>query len=198
MDPLTLIAADLELRHFRVSDAPRVLQACRDPESIRWLPGLPQPYEQHHAEYYCATHSVAGWAARPLALAVTDVATGVLLASVGPVQWQPAEHRAEIGYWVHPDARGRGVATRATRAVSRWLLTEAAVRRLELLADVENLPSQRVAEKSGFTREGLLRDRITGWRRPDGSTDPDVHRDAYGYSLLPADLADSPDRAGRT
>lgn len=190
MDPLTLIADDLELRPFRVSDAPRVLQACRDPESIHWLPGLPQPYEQHHARFYCARNSAEGWliADRPQALAVTDRGSGLLLASVGVVGWAAAEQSAEIGYWTHPDARGRGVCTRATAAVSRWLLTEAGVGRLELLADVDNVASQRVATSVGFTCEGRLRNRLSGWRRPDGSTDPDVRRDAYGYSLLPADL----------
>ncbi len=188
VDPLTMIVEELQLRPFRVSDAPQVVEACRDPESMRWLPGLPYPYELHHAEYYCARNSVDGWSAGPMPLAVTDRASGLLLASVGPVQWRPEAHEAEIGYWVHPEGRGRDLCTRATAAVSRWLLTEAGVRRLELLADVQNLASQRVAEKAGFTREGLLRERISGWRRPDGTNDTDVRRDAYIFSLLPRDL----------
>lgn len=188
MEPWESTVGDLHIRPFTVRDAARVVEACRDAETVHWLPGLPHPYELHHGEYYCARHSVDGWDDGPLALAVADAASGVLLASVGPEGWEPGEARAEVGYWVHPDARSRGVASRATRAVSRWLLTEAGVRRLELLADVDNIASQRVAEKAGFIREGRLRDRVHGWRRPDGTNDLTVRRDAYLYSLLPADL----------
>jgi RimJ/RimL family protein N-acetyltransferase len=64
---------------------------------------------------------------------------------------------AEAGYWVTRGARGRSVATHALRLASRWLFREAEVERLQLRADARNVPSQRVAEKAGFTREGVLR-----------------------------------------
>jgi RimJ/RimL family protein N-acetyltransferase len=65
---------------------------------------------------------------------------------------------AEVGYWVAADARGRGIATAATRAAARWAFdTVPELARLQLRADVENPASNRVAEKAGFTREGILR-----------------------------------------
>ena len=65
---------------------------------------------------------------------------------------------AEIGYWVASEARGRGVATAATRAVAKWAFGAVPeLARIQLRADVENVASNRVAEKAGFTREGVLR-----------------------------------------
>ena len=65
---------------------------------------------------------------------------------------------AEIGYWVAAEARGRGVATAATRAAARWAFGAVPeLARIQLRADVENVASNRVAEKAGFTREGVLR-----------------------------------------
>jgi RimJ/RimL family protein N-acetyltransferase len=86
---------------------------------------------------------------------------------------------AEIGYWVAKAARGRGVATRAVRLVSRWAVRDLGVQRLELMTRVENEGSQRVAVAAGFRREGVLRSYIT-------------HRagqfDVVMFSLLPSDL----------
>lgn len=64
---------------------------------------------------------------------------------------------AEVGYWVRREARGRGYATRATRLVSESGIHELALSRIQLHAFPENVASQRVAEKAGFTREGILR-----------------------------------------
>jgi RimJ/RimL family protein N-acetyltransferase len=58
---------------------------------------------------------------------------------------------------VQRDARGRGVATRAVLLIARWAIRDCGLRRLQLRADIANAASQRVAEKAGFKREGVLR-----------------------------------------
>ncbi|HET8606312.1 MAG TPA: GNAT family N-acetyltransferase [Gaiellaceae bacterium] len=63
---------------------------------------------------------------------------------------------AELGYIVLPGARGRGIATAALARLSDWALAEGMLR-LELVIDVENAPSKRVAERCGYEREGVLR-----------------------------------------
>ncbi len=55
------------------------------------------------------------------------------------------------------EARGRGLTGRAVLLVSRWSFDELGCERLQLRADADNVASQRVAEKTGFTREGVLR-----------------------------------------
>ena len=65
--------------------------------------------------------------------------------------------RAGIGYWLAPEARGRGVATRSVRLVAPWAFEELRVARLELTCGPDNVASQRVAQRCGFMREGLLR-----------------------------------------
>jgi RimJ/RimL family protein N-acetyltransferase len=67
------------------------------------------------------------------------------------------DRRGNVGYWLLPDARGRGLATRAVRLVSRWALRDAGLARLGLLTEPSNLSSVGVAERSGFHREGVLR-----------------------------------------
>ena len=100
---------------------------------------------------------------------------------VGSIGLRIGRHdTGHIGYWCAPDARGRGVTTRALRRLCRYALDELRLERLDLITDVENLASQRVAEKVGFQREGVLRSHV---RHPDGR-----RRDSLSFSLLPGEL----------
>ena len=64
---------------------------------------------------------------------------------------------AELGYVVAPAARGRGVATAALSRLTDWALAELGALRLELIIDVANAASKRVARRCGYQREGVLR-----------------------------------------
>jgi RimJ/RimL family protein N-acetyltransferase len=62
-----------------------------------------------------------------------------------------------ISYWLGPGARGRGLATSAVRLLASWAFDELDLARLALLAEPDNVASQRVAERCGFVREARLR-----------------------------------------
>jgi RimJ/RimL family protein N-acetyltransferase len=89
-------------------------------------------------------------------------------------------HRGTIGYWVAAHARGQGTCTRALRLLSSFAVDELELQRLDLVTDPDNVASQRVAEKVGFRREGVLRSHL---RHPDGRI-----RDSVMFSLLPGEL----------
>jgi RimJ/RimL family protein N-acetyltransferase len=89
------------------------------------------------------------------------------------------EGRAAIGYWLAPHARGRGVATHAVRLIAGWAFRDLQVARLELTCGPDNVASQRVAERCGFTREGVLRSHL-----PFNG----ARRDTVVFSLLPGEL----------
>jgi RimJ/RimL family protein N-acetyltransferase len=65
--------------------------------------------------------------------------------------------QGEIGYVVGPAARGKGVATRTLRLLTDWGFSELGLERIELWIDVTNPASERVAERVGYLREGVLR-----------------------------------------
>ncbi|MFP3913993.1 MAG: GNAT family N-acetyltransferase [Actinomycetota bacterium] len=66
----------------------------------------------------------------------------------------------EIGYWIRTDLTGRGYATEATRALMRVGFENLGLHKITLRIAVGNRGSERVAEKLGFTREGLLREEL--------------------------------------
>lgn len=166
---MELSDGDVTVRSWRTDDLKELVAAVNDPEIGRWMPAIPHPYSEADGRAYLARAID-----RQGAFAVVDGRTGRLLGgiTVNAQNWG----RAEIGYWVRADARDRGVASRALTLVAAWGLGR--YRRLQLHADVENFASQRVAEKAGFTREGVLR----AWIEQNGS-----QRDHVLYSLLRGD-----------
>ncbi|MBA3364611.1 MAG: GNAT family N-acetyltransferase [Actinobacteria bacterium] len=165
----------LVLRAFTPADAPNIAAACRDADIARFIPLIPSPYTEEDARQY--VDMVSSWdAGERRAFAIADDESGELLGSIDVRLGEIGS----IGYWVAPAARGQGVATRALRLVSRWAVREQGVERLELTTHPENIASQRVAEKAGFQREGVLRAHT---RFSDG------RRDSVMFSLLPGDLS---------
>ncbi len=161
----------VELRLIDKRDLDTIKRAARDSE-IRPRFGLlkvrPSEYFAHYRE--------ASRAGRGAAFMICDV--GGECFGLVTVEWRDAG-RAELGYWLLPEGRGQGHATRALRLASRWALSQPGVARLELATSPENTASQRVAERSGFRREGVLR----SYHVVDGRRE-----DAVFFSLLPGDL----------
>jgi len=164
------------LRPWRIDDVPAVVAACRDAEIERWLALVPQPYTEDHARLYIEECIDAPEDRLPFA--ITDAETGAVIGSIDMrVNRLLTGH---VGYWVAAEARGRGVAPDALRALSRWAFAELGLGRVELVTDPDNIASQRVAEKAGFQREATLRSILAN---RDGS-----RRDGLMFSLLPGDL----------
>ena len=163
---------ELTLRPFTLDDVPAITRACQDPEIQHWIPAIPRPYTEEHARaFVTAGHSTHEFA-------VTH--NGVLVGSIG--MRTNDFGTGHIGYWCAPDARGRGLTPRALRLICRFGFEELELGRLELVTDPDNRPSQRVAEKVGFRREGVLRSHVL---HPDGR-----RRDSVMFSLLPGELAE--------
>ena len=76
---------------------------------------------------------------------------GGVRVEAGPVR------RADAGYWLLPEGRGKGLATRALALAARWALLDAGFERVQLWTEPDNKPSQRAADRAGFQREGVLR-----------------------------------------
>ena len=65
--------------------------------------------------------------------------------------------QGEAGYLLNAAARGRGVATTALRLLTDWAFDELGLERIEMRIDTTNEASLRLAERAGYTREGVLR-----------------------------------------
>jgi RimJ/RimL family protein N-acetyltransferase len=140
------------LRPPEPGDVDAITAICQDRDIARFTL-VPSPYARTDALTWLE-RSTENWRTGERASFVTvDAVTGEILGNIGVVRFDQAADVAEIGYLVKREARGRGVAPRALTLVSRWVVDELGIGRVELLIDVRNHASQRVAEKAGFVRE---------------------------------------------
>lgn len=102
------------------------------------------------------------------------------LGACGLGRIDPLFRKANLGYWVRTDAAGKGIASAAARLVARFGFEQVALERIEIVADVANVASQRAAEKAGAVREGIVRNGMRVRNRQS---------DAVMYSLVPEDLS---------
>jgi RimJ/RimL family protein N-acetyltransferase len=138
------------------ADAPAYLRGVADPEFRLWNNPL-----KHVDDLDAARHALRDRArlwdeGTAGAFCVTDAEHGTILGNVTLNAPYWPNRAATIGYWVLPEARGQGVATRALRLAADWAFGFG-LHRIALDHAVGNAASCRVAEHGGFTYEGTLR-----------------------------------------
>ncbi|MBX2850607.1 MAG: GNAT family N-acetyltransferase [Phycisphaeraceae bacterium] len=129
----------------------------------RWMPFLCDSYDLEASREH-ARGCLKGFAERKQ-LTLTVLEHGKVAGSTGWTDWHQQAlfdgrleyASADIGYWLSQDATGRGLMTRAVRAMTTLAFAEYGLKRLTIRAEPENEASWRVAERAGYRYEGLLR-----------------------------------------
>jgi [ribosomal protein S5]-alanine N-acetyltransferase len=140
------------LRRATAADAQAILE-LRLANRERLEPSEPD-VEDKEARY--RLEGVERWVAEPGRFVILDgdaVAGGLMLFNPTP----PPLSSAVLGYWVDGARAGRGLTTRAVAAALDVAFGEMGLHRLEAGTLPENVASQRVLQKNGFTCVGLLR-----------------------------------------
>lgn len=97
---------------------------------------------------------------------------------IGMIALHPDGFKVALGYVLAKAYWGKGYMAEASRAVIDWMFQQEGIYRVFATTDVENIGSQRVLEKAGMTREGLLRRYII---HPNITDEP---RDCYMYAVV--------------
>jgi RimJ/RimL family protein N-acetyltransferase len=155
-------------------DIPVVAPAFRDP-GIGGENGMP-PFDEDELRRVWR-EQIPGLRARGVLFpyAIEDTTDGSILGGLTLRHFDPMRGVIEVGYWLFPEARGRGLATRAVRAVAREAFASG-ISRIEANVRIGNDVSERVLERAGFTREGVKRRLL---RHAGGRADATL------FSLLP-------------
>lgn len=177
MDPVTLTSERLLLRSVGPHDTDAVYDACQDPDIQRWTT-IPSPYLREHAAGFTEQMVPDGWAdSSTFTFGVFLPTSGDLVGMIGITMRSLGV--GEIGFWATKEHRGNGYTTEAAVTTSRWVFTDTTIDRVEWRAEVGNTGSRAVAERAGFSIEGVLR---------SGINNKGVRRDCWVGSLLPSDL----------
>lgn len=151
-----LIDEDVRLRTPTAADVPVVTRLCQDPDIQRWT-RVPSPYTEDDARHFLALSAEGLMERTAVHLLVADVTTNDVFGAVG-MDLDFRDFSGEVGYWVAPDARGRGNATRAVRMLLDFAFRRLSIQYVKLHAATANPASNGVARRLGFTLEGTSRD----------------------------------------
>jgi RimJ/RimL family protein N-acetyltransferase len=161
LEPVTLEGNAIRLRQWRDSDAQRVVEACSEERTRHWLADmLPSPYTCEHARSFIAGAREKARRGEGVCWCVADTLNDVCLGAVAVHSLHSVLGTAgDIGFWTHPDARGRGVMSEAVRLAVRHAFIARedgglGRSRVRLSAADGNLSSQHVARANGFVEVG--------------------------------------------
>jgi RimJ/RimL family protein N-acetyltransferase len=172
--PLT--DGEIILRTRRHEDVQSIADASHDPETRRWLDDEPLSADRQRDSVARAEERWRTGEGAPFVIAdaATDAPLGLL-----NVQFGEDREVAGLAVSVFPQARGRGVGSRALRLSAIWALRELGLERVFAETAVENVASARAIERAGFHHEGVLRAHCkTHGRR----------HDCIVFSLVPEDI----------
>lgn len=173
--PETFQTERLHLRKPRMDDAPVIFERyAQDPEVTRYLVWKPHKTIQETEQFLLACGQL--WrTGKDFAYAMTLKHNDN---PIGMFGLHPMNLKIEVGYALARPYWGTGFMTETLRAVIAWAFAQPDIYRVQAICDVDNFASARVMEKSGMTREGLLR-RYT--LHPNLSDEP---RDALMYAVI--------------
>lgn len=168
------------LRPWQESDLPVLERASAD-EYVALIEHLATPFTETGGRDWIARKQARLEAEQGWEFAIVELASGEAVGGVG-ITFRHPPGAAEPGAWVIAEERNAGIAERAARLLCSWALTaDTGIARIQATVEPWNLASQRVLEKLGFVREGLLRS-YASWG--------ESRQDVFLYSLLPDDLTD--------
>lgn len=173
------------LRAFVAADLPDLLAAFADPEIARWNPGPESPDQAAAAQDWMDRRN--DWSAGTHASWAIADADGRLCGSVSLHELDRDQLDSEIGYWLAPWARRRGLGTQAVGLAGRYGFRTLGLRRIYLFHAVDNPSSCRLAGAAGYLLEGELRQ---SHRYPDGR-----YHDEHLHARLAGD-PEPPTRSG--
>jgi ribosomal-protein-serine acetyltransferase len=149
------------IRAYEPEDAQALWEAARESigEVYPWLPWCHPQYCMAEAKEWIGSRAPLAAEGREYTFAIVGT-DGRFLGGCGLNQINPIHRFGNLGYWVRTSATRRGVATEAVRQVADFAFGNTDLVRVEIVCAVGNDASQRVAERAGAVREGVLRHRL--------------------------------------
>lgn len=171
----------VSIRRYCAEDIPLLFEAASESvnDMFTWMPWCHQHYSLEESAAFILSREAAWSQKTEFDFAVLDLETNRFLGGVGLNQFNHDHNFANLGYWVRSSSRGRGIATAAALLAARLGFEDLGLHRIEIVAAIGNVASQRVAEKTKAKREGVLRNRLLLHERT---------HDAVMYSLVAADM----------
>lgn len=178
---VTLDDGKVMLRPYRKDDIKATFEAIRESiaEMSVWLPFAHKDYSIKESRAWIKQRPGEWKKGNSYEFVILDAKDDSCMGGCGINQIDYNNLLANLGYWIRSGRTGHGAAPAAARLLAEWGLKALGLKRIEIVVATGNLRSQRVAEKAGAKREGILRNRILV---------RDKTYDAVMFSLIPPDF----------
>ncbi|GAA4390750.1 GNAT family protein [Hymenobacter koreensis] len=147
----------LTLRQLQPSDAEAILFSRSNEDMMRYIP-REKDHSLDQAHRHLALLSDLQARNEGITWGLSQPPSVELLGTICLWNLQPAHHRAEIGYGLHPDHWGQGLMSEAVAAVLRFGFEDLQLHTIEAKLDPANTASIKLLERHGFVREGYFRE----------------------------------------
>lgn len=158
-----IVGERIILRKYETSFAPLLFEAGRESkggEFSRWMPWCHENYTLSESETFIESLEEKWRNGKVFGFAIFERKTNEFLGGTGLNQPSLIHKFYNLGYWIRVSRQNRGICAEATRILAGTAFEDLPINRIEILTAVENVPSQKAAEKAGATREGVLRKRL--------------------------------------
>ena len=169
------------IRQYRPNDVEPLYEAARESvdQIYPWMEWCHPRFSQRDSKLWVNSREKDWKTGGEYSFVITDALTKTFLGGCG-INGMNRNHKfANLGYWVRTSATRNGAATAATRLLAKFGFQELNLNRIEIVIALGNRPSERVAEKTGAAREGILRRRLLIGNKA---------KDATMYSLIREDF----------
>ncbi|MGE5500210.1 MAG: GNAT family N-acetyltransferase [Syntrophothermus sp.] len=157
-----LSGRDFTIRRLRHGDEEKFFEAVTSSadEVYPWLPWCHPGYELAEASEWINRSYMTWETGEEYNFLIIENSTGIIIGGCGLNRLDKENRMANLGYWVRSGYTCRGAASSAAHLLLEFGFTDLELNRIEIIAACDNIPSQKVAEKAGACREGILRSRI--------------------------------------
>lgn len=158
-----IIGEKIILRKYEIGFAPLLFEAANESkggEFSRWMPWCHENYSLADSKTFIEKVEANWKNETQFGFAILDAGSDEFLGGTGLNQPNKIHKFYNLGYWIRASRRNRGIVSEAVRLLAKSGFEDLPVNRIEILTAVENVPSQKAAEKAGARREGILRKRL--------------------------------------
>lgn len=144
----------LVLRQFTENDVNELHSICSQPHILKWMPDWNVSIEERNSwikwvedQYLKSTKNTAR-----IMLAVTLKSNKQLIGMVGIGNKEEVDNEIEIAFFISEEYRNNGYISEASKAMTEWVFANLKLDYLIAIVELDNIPSQRVIEKCGFSK----------------------------------------------